>query len=38
MILEGNTIGSVNDVMWLPNYDAYIVKNEIKRVHHTNYT
>ena len=26
----GNTIGCVNDVMWLPNYDAYIIKDEIK--------
>ena len=26
----GNTIGFVNDVMWLPNYDAYIIKDEIK--------
>ena len=26
----GNTIGCVNDVMWLPNYDAYIINDEIK--------
>lgn len=27
---QGNSIGSVNDVMWLPNYDAYIIKDKIK--------
>ena len=26
----GNNIGYVNDVMWLPSYDAYIIKDEIK--------
>ena len=26
----GNIIGCVNDVMWLPNYDAYIIQDEIK--------
>lgn len=26
----GNNIGCVSDVMWLPNYDAYIINNEIK--------
>ena len=27
---QGNSIGCVNDVMWLPNYDAYIIEDEIK--------
>ena len=27
---SGTTIGMVNDVMWLPNYDAYIIRDEIK--------
>lgn len=26
----GNNIGCVDDVMWLPNYDAYIIHDEIK--------
>ena len=26
----GNIVGCVNDVMWLPNYDAYIIQDEIK--------
>ena len=26
----GNCIGCVNDVMWLPNYDAYIINDEVK--------
>ena len=27
---QGNSIGYVNDVMWLPNYDAYIIEDETK--------
>ena len=27
---QGKTIGFVNDVMWLPNYDAYIIEDETK--------
>ena len=27
---SGNTIGYVNNVMWLPNYDAYIIQDETK--------
>ena len=27
---QGNSIGCVNDVMWLPNYDAYIIEDETK--------
>ena len=26
----GNNIGRVNDVMWLPNYDAYVINDEFK--------
>ena len=27
---KGELIGCVDDVIWLPNYDAYIVKNKSK--------
>ena len=27
---QGYSVGYVNDVMWLPNYDAYIIRDKIK--------